>query len=276
MSYTYENYDNFGRPTEPKENGKKANKIITGLFFLVMAALLIVGKLGIIKISLHGISIWRLIFTALFIMIGVDGIKKRKLDDLVVAAAGLFIVYRKCFDALNGLSTFTVIVAAILVIIGLNVLFPKKEKPSFDFVGNTGKNDSNKTGNECAGKENNHKQVFSEDRCADYVKYNNSFGNSIKYLDGEIDKISLINSFGNFDLYLTEANPINLQGQINLSSSFGDVNIYVPAEWNAMINVKSSFGSVEEKGRGNSEASCKIFIKGAVSFGNLKVHYVEK
>lgn len=50
--------------------------------------------------------------------------------------------------------------------------------------------------------------------------------------------------------------------------------IYVPAGWNVVMNVKRSFGSLEESGYGNPSGAATLFLEGNVVFGHVEVHHI--
>ena len=62
--------------------------------------------------------------------------------------------------------------------------------------------------------------------------------------------------------------------KIRYECSFGNMELYVPAGWNVVINIDNSFGGVEESGHGNPNGENTLFVSGEVSFGHMIIHHI--
>ncbi len=107
------------------------------------------------------------------------------------------------------------------------------------------------------------------------IRYEASFGYAVKYVVGSnISRIFLKSSFGNLEVYFTDASLKDNMAHALVECSFGNLELYVPADWNVVINVRQTFGSVEESGYGNPSGVNTLYLEGEVSFGHVEVHHI--
>jgi len=228
----------------------RGRKIFWGMIFIIGALALLVVKLG----YLEGIGFWSILFTIVLVGVFVDGIMSKNFGQILFPLAFLVIVH----DELLGLEAITpwpVLGAALLGTIGLNMLFPnmgwKKKWNSIEF------------------------QSDMEISDGESVSISNSFGESVKYLNGqEISRVQIKNSFGEVSVYFEGAILKNGVAEVFVENSFGEMALYIPKEWAVMNDIHAVFGDTDEKGMHVPDGSGTLRIYGKVGFGECSIHYL--
>lgn len=228
------------------QRNRNSERAFWGLLLVVGAVALIVNRFGFLR----GISIWTIILTIGFGALLIDGIKKRNIGCILFPIAFLIIIHDD-FLGLERITPFPVLGAALLGTIGLQMMFPKLS--GHYYVHSTGTEMTRENGK---------------------VKYDNHFGGSVKYLNGEISHVDIDSDFGTFELYLTEATLVNNTATVKVDSAFGEVKLYVPASWKVVLNVEHAMAAVDEYGSSSSYSDMTLYIVGEVSFGHLAIYYV--
>lgn len=238
---------------------KKRTKIMWGLLFLLVAAALIVSKLG----YLEGIGVWTILFTIGLLCFVVDGIFKRSFGEILFAIA-FFIIINDELLGLEKITPWPVLGAALLGTIGLRLLFPKFSRHKFVSV--------KKNGREM--DLNDRQAVFEENREGSSVSYENAFGEAVKYLSGEISHITVDNAFGSLKIYFTDAVLKGGSASVDVDNAFGNTVLFVPAGWKVVVSADNAFGSTKEQGHCNPDGDQVLYIRGDVCFGSLIISYV--
>ncbi len=237
---------------------KKKRKIMWGILLLLAAAALVVDKLG----YLEEIGVWTVIFSVCLIAFFIDGFFRRSFSEILFAAA-FFVIVNDELLGLEKITPWPVLGAALLGSLGLKMLFPKfSRKPKLINVSMNGKQLDGKA------------PVSGETWDGNSVSYDNAFGETVKYLSGEISHVNADNAFGSLKIYFSDATLRNGSADVNLDSSFGSTVLYVPAEWKVEVNTETVFGSTKEQGKCSTDGTNVLNIRGDVSFGSLVIVYV--
>ncbi len=237
---------------------KKRRKIMWGILLLLAAAALVVDKMGYLK----EIGVWTVIFSVCLIVFFIDGFFRRSFSEILFAAA-FFVIVNDELLGLEKITPWPVLGAAFLGSLGLRMLFPKfGRKPKLMNVSMNGKQLNGKT------------MVSEETWNGNSVSYDNAFGETVKYLSGEISHINADNAFGSLKIYFSDAVLRDGSADVNLDSTFGSMVFYVPAEWKVEINAETAFGSTKEQGKCSPDGTNVLKIRGDVSFGSLVIVYV--
>ncbi len=141
---------------------KKSGKIFWGIFFLLAAVYVIVSQLGI----LPKVSVFTVIFTVFCIWLLVNGIRNISFWQILFSIAIVCILYAEPLG-ITALTPWPVLGAAALGSIGLSMIFPKKKKRIW-------KHANINVGGSSTGEYNGER-----------VECENSFGESIKYINSE-------------------------------------------------------------------------------------------
>lgn len=226
----------------------RLRKVFWGIMFIVGAMALLVIKLG----YLEGIGFWSILFTLALIGVFVDGVLSRGFWKILFSLAFLVIIYDE-YLGLEAITPWPVLGAALLGTIGLNILFPS------------------------AGWKNWKSAKFSDEEIldGDTISFTNSFGESVKYLNGqEISRVHVKNSFGEINVYFDGAILTNGAAEVYVDNSFGETLLYIPKEWDVVNEMRPSFGDVSEQGNHMPDGSGRLRIRGKVGFGDCKIHYL--
>lgn len=230
----------------------RGKNVFWGILLLAGAAALLLGRLG----YLSGIGFWPIVFNIGLLAILIKGIARRKFEQILFPLACLIIVN----DELLGLEAITpwpVLGAALLGNIGLNLLFPKFGRGRSRHLAGSAR-----------------KGVLECSQNGSDVSYENTFGDSTKYLSGVVGSVDVENTFGSMQIYFTETLLKNHMAEVNVETSFGSIVIYVPSVWKVVLDVQTAFGNAEEKGNCNPFGEDVLYIGGAVNFGSLEIVYV--
>ncbi len=102
----------------------------------------------------------------------------------------------------------------------------------------------------------------------------NTLGESVKYVDcADFDGLLLTNRFGEYNIRFQNTEAFKGDVTLEVSNSFGEMNIYVPKEWNVKFEVSSCLGEAGINGEGAPEGKV-LYVSGSNSFGELNVYLV--
>ncbi|MCI9151609.1 MAG: hypothetical protein HFI42_14170 [Lachnospiraceae bacterium] len=241
----------------------KKEKIFWGVFLILAAAFLIIGRLGF----LEGFSLGNILCAVFLVAVLIHGIIKLGFGQILFSIAFLCIIFDEELG-IEALTPWTVLIAALLGTIGLNMLFHKKKKKSF-----------------YTQYHSHHKEVFVEgtrpehyqeaDADQETVFCKSNFGSAIKYVNStDFQYASLECSFGGMKVYFDNAVITGASATVDLDVSFAGVELYVPKEWNVVNNVKVCCAGIDEKGRNMSTGTPSLVLTGELNFGGVTVHYI--
>ncbi len=233
-----------------RHNGEK---IFWGLFFVLGAIFLLVGKMGILQ-DVNVVTIFFAIFLAAWF---VRSVVRLEFTGLLFSLAFLAIL----FDDQLGITAITplpVLAAALLGSIGLGMIFHRHpyhhhwEQHSFEERTET---------------------IDVEDTSC--FSFSTKFGSSIKYINtDDFKQANLGCSFGAMKVYFDTAVIQNGSATVKLDVSFSGVELYIPKGWQVENHVISSFGAIDEKNRAQSNGTPVLNIVGNISFGGVEIIYV--
>ena len=102
-----------------------------------------------------------------------------------------------------------------------------------------------------------------------------SFGEDTHHIDlPRLQSGSTNVSFGELSLDLTGCKEFAPDCRIDTNCSFGELEILVPRQYRVEPNCSSSFGSVDIKGRPDTEPQGIIHLDANASFGEISVRYI--
>lgn len=229
-------------------------KIFWGVIFLLGAGALLLNQTG----YLTGFGFWPIFFSIMLAAFFVNGIIKRSFGQMLFSLAFLVIVNDKMLG-LEAITPWSVLGAALLACIGLNILFPKFGKGCSRHIGVHHHVSRNANG---------------ETRDGSRIAYDSSFTECVKYITGEVSEVNIDFSFGSMQVYFQDAVLADNTAKVSVDASFGSVVLYVPASYRVFVDVETSFSGCEVKGQCSPECTETLYVSGAVSFGNLEIKYV--
>lgn len=234
---------------------KKGN-VFWGLILLLVAVLIVVDKLGVADISL--IRVILTVFLGAFL---IKGITKLSIPGVIMPASFLCILYRPALG-IEKLQIVTILVVAILVSIGLELIFGpmlRKKKISFD-----GKVEMNF---DAKGAKSSHSESV--------VEFNTIFSSATKYVTSNSFQFGTADCmFGNMAIYFDDASLCDGQGELKVDCVFGNVKIYIPKIWLVVNDMDAILGHASEKGQCQSAGVSALHIYGDVILGNVEIIYI--
>lgn len=243
---------------EVKRRG--TGRIFWGIFLVLGAVLLIVSQLGMME----GIGFWTVMGTLFFVAIFLKSLVTLEFTGIFFSAAFLIIIYDEQL-ALEAITPWPVLGAALLLSIGFHMLFRRKHK-YFEY--------KYEYEVDCDGKKGDYDEVIDE-QDGDTVHFGTTFGSSIKYVNtDDFKRADLHCSFGALAVYFDNAIMQQEKAVINLDVSFAGLELYIPKTWNVVNNVHTSLGALEEKNRNAPDGLHTVILNGKTSFSGVEITYI--
>ena len=226
---------------------KKIGNVLWGIVLIVLGIIIGGNALGITDINIFFDGFWTLfIIVPCFIGLFKD---KEKTGNLIGLLIGIVLLLC-CLDILDFDMIWKLILPAVLIIIGLSLIF----KNTFD----------HKISEEI--RKLNKNKTNDNEFCATFSEQNAKF-------DGEkFNGADLTAVFGSVNCDIKNA-IIENDVVINVSTIFGGADIFVPE--NAKVKIKSSsiFGGVDEKRKNQTEnkETHTIYINATCIFGGVDI-----
>lgn len=239
----------------------KTKKLLWGVFFIAAAILIVVNQLGYFM----GINLWGLLFTVLVVPVVVSGLYRRNFFNVFFGIAIWLIVFARPLG-ITPLVPWTVLFAALFLSIGFSILV----KPRYRFGNHHHLGRS--------WMEHNHN--YTEYETVDYVDGNEvnccvSLGGSCKYLHSDsLEKGRLECSLGYLKVYFDNVQLHPDGTAIFVDCSLGSMELYLPRDWQVIINVDSMLGNISEQHHMNSGNGPVLTITGYVKMGNIDIKYI--
>lgn len=252
------------------------NGIIKGSFGMMLFSLICLAIVNedLIKSFgfLEGIGVWTILWSVCLGIFFIKGIVKGSFGMMLFSLA-LFVILNDRLLGLEAITPWPVLGTALLGTVGLKLLFPGFEKHRFlrgKFPGGGKKGPGSIVeinGERCG-------RVESYEHNGTNVSCENVFGESVKYISGEISWVDLENTFGTLQVYFTEAYLSEGRAQVSLETSFGKMVLYIPSNWKVIMNAGTNFGSKRVSGKNDPDDGNVLEITGDVNFGSLEVVFV--
>ena len=224
---------------------KKTGKIILGVILIIIGIILGGNALGITNIDIFFDGWWTLfIIIPSFVGLFNDDDKTGNIIGILIGVVLLL----ACQDIINFSLVWKLIVPAILVIIGLSIIFK-------DTIG---------------GKITKEIEEINKKQPKENV-YTATFSGQDARCDGEFKGANLTAVFGGIEYDLRNA-IINQDAVINTSSIFGGIDIYIPEDVTVKVKSLSIFGGVSDKKKRNEQNdSHTIYINATCLFGGVEI-----
>ena len=240
---------------------KKDNKITTGLVLILIAAVLMGSELGLIP----KLPWFKLIVACGFGIWSVKSLLKLDFFGTLFPASLIVWLFEKEL-MIEEITPFPLVVAAILVGCGLNMIFGRKQKVvSVRYKDEDGN-----------WKDGNIKDAKVEKwQDGREVVLENLFNATSKYVNSaSFSSAKLENNFGSANVYFDNATVYNGEATIKLENNFGKMNIYLPGTWRASIHQEAAFGHVNVHGEPNRDMDAPyVIIKAESNFGEIDIFF---
>jgi predicted membrane protein len=221
---------------------------------ILAAVLIIMNQFGFFA----GVSIFDIVVTVIMIGIIVVSLKRINFWGILFPLAIIVIIYSEEL-MLTNFTSWHILLTAFLISLGLSLVF---NKSGLFWIHINRKNSfSSNVVNEQDGKS---------------IDCTTSFGECIKYVNTEnFERANIKCSFGDVKVYFDNAKIPSGRADIYLDVSFGDVDLYIPRDWNVVNKTQAFFGDVDARMNNALNPDSPILtIHGNVSFGDAKIIYV--
>lgn len=216
------------------------NKRIYGLFFMMIALVILVGQLFADVFNSLNVALWTIIF-GFFL---VRGLVKLSWWMISISTYLLVNMYNDIYNFLP-FSAFMLLIILVIFCIGFSMFFSKS---SFVEVKVIKKSDKN------------------------YEK--NIFNSTTKYInDKQLEKFTYSASFSEVKLYFDNADLKQDSAIFDIKVHFSEMTLYVPKNWMIVNNMKVFAGELNQK-TADYPTDKTVYLKGNVSFGELKIIYI--
>lgn len=226
-----------------------------GIFLVLIAAYLIISRLG----YLPAVGVFTIVATIICIAVFIHSLMHISFGGMLFSLAFVGILYDKQLG-ITMITPWTILLAALLGTIGLNLLFPRhgkwwKKDETYPY---TNKHFSS-----------------SETIEGENIYLKAAFSSQIRYVTSDNLKYAELsaNCCG-VKIYFDNARLASGNAVLDMDVSFSGVELYVPAEWQIINHLDSSFGGVSEKGRSSSGEAATLTLEGKNSFSGISVIYV--
>lgn len=232
-------------------------KIFTGGLFIIAGIGLVIDRLG----YLQGVSTFNLLASGYMTYLIVKGISRRNIFSILIPLSLLGVIYWD-FIGPSSFNPWTLVWAAILVSIGISIIFkPKRRfKMHWDFKGNGEFKDRAK-------------QSYEEGE--ESIHIGSTFSECIRYLQGEdIKNVKLDNTFGSMKIYFDNISPKDDYLVVDIDATFSGVELYVPRDWEVRSNLEATFGGVKERNKSDNEKTKTLILQGDATFAGVEIIYI--
>lgn len=237
----------------------KINAIFWGVFLIALAGLFIACQTGIIQGNTYLV-----IMTAIFGAIGLRSLIGFNFVPLGFAVGHLALLYRGYLGIPETLKAWMLIVAAMVVGIGLELIFgglkkhiKKKIKDSrndgdIEKIPDVRYNEVNNDA--CNNSSSNFGNSDTSYISGETITIKNGFGAQNRYVRSEdFYSATVENGMGAVNLYFNDVKLANGRADLTIENGMGSVNVYMPAEWSINLSQESAFGQVKIVGNPSTD-----------------------
>ena len=239
-----------------KDNNTTA-RLIAGLILIALGTLFLLDNYGIIYFNLPDF-----LFHWEYILIGIGvfiiSTSSNKTAGIILIAIGLFSLFPEFWP---------------LVLVGLGIYIILRRNRSNAMQIKTNFSEDNNGGEKMSGSEKTEGN-YSQDNIDDVSVFGGGTKNftSRNFTGGKLTAI-----FGGSDIHLENCSLAHGQNEMDLFVMFGGYTIYVPQEWNVVIDVVPIFGGFSDKRIKDPnrvyEDDKVLIIKGLVLFGGGEIKF---
>ena len=237
----------------------KTWKIFWGLGFILAAVLIILDAIDVqipFTQIFGDVSLIAAILGLFLLIYTLARLIKGKLTDIFFPLAFIFMLFEKNIAHLAGredeniINNWLVLLIALLLTIGVSILFPKRNgclKVNHDFRGDTKIHHST-----------------SE----------NALGSSTIYVDASTMTPSLVeNNLGSCQIHFQNVDNYKGDGVLNIETNLGSMVIHVPSSWTVKSSVDCNLGAFNCPKNINTDGPL-LFIKGEANLGAITVKFI--
>lgn len=235
----------------------KLKRFFWGVFFLAAAVFVIASAVG----AFAQFGFWSIAATVLLAAVFFSSLVDMNFFGIFISASLLYLIFQKPFN-LYPISFWQLILAAILISIGLSVIFHRYRHWGRHYNQQCNIKGCNKTVEKIDGND---------------IYARSSFSESCKYLHSDnLKKAHLVCSFGKLSVYFDQVELCPEGAEVWVDVSFGEMILYIPKEWNIVNRIEAGLASVTDslKSAPQDENAPRLTLSGKVSLGHLAINYI--
>lgn len=251
------------------KRSKTANKLAWGVFWLLIAALILSNYFG----GFVELGFWSVVVAAFAVAILVHSLFSLALAWIPIPLAALYYIFQAPLG-FPYLPLWTLAVVTLLVTIGLHIILPRRFAIGRHalHVWRDDKKYKKHGGADC-GDESDALVTEGDDENNPSIEV--QFGHHTRYLHSDcLTSAELRLNCGALEVYFDQAQ-LNPEGaHIEAYCRLGSMELYVPRNWRVINNMSTSLGNAEIDGRlfSDDENAPLLTITGSVTLGNVEVH----
>ena len=230
-----------------------------GVFLILAGAYLVVSQMG----YLPSVGTFTLVFTILCLAAIVYSVLHISFGGILFPLAFIGIMYDEPLG-ITPITPWTILLAALLGTIGLNLLFANRRKSWKKIKG------IKKERNEWKQAEKNAKEEDGEK-----LYFHSVFGGIIRYVTSTNFQQAVVDSkFSGMKLYFDNAQIPSGRAVITMNATFSGVELYVPKQWKVVNQLNSPFSGVTEKNKHAEDVTAELILEGENPFSGVTIYYV--
>ncbi len=249
---------------------KSASKILRGIVFVLAAVFLLVSQMGLIP-ELN-IGFWSILWTMVSAYILIKGIINFQFSGIFFGLAFLAIIYDE-FLGIEALTPWPVLGAALLLSIGMHMLFPhRKHKHLVNVAYYTGRDGEDIAVSREGGADIEEHFQEADGECLNFTQV---FQSATKYINSR--NLSCVNMecvFSSMNIYFNDAETAGGRAMLNIDNVFGTTNLYVPATWTVHDSADNVFASINYKGKSCPDGKNHLEINADNVFGSINIYFI--
>ena len=242
---------------------QRNNNIFAGVVLIFLAFYIVAKKM----VELPDIHLVKIVFTCLFVYLIYKGIR-RKDWGLIFIPGSLIICQYRDLISISSSSSFTIVLAAVLLTIGFNLIFNKKNfkhndmEVIYDTDGQFVNEDGLFTDYTVKDKKDGKKIVID-----------NGLGSATRYIqEQDVKEIIVDNGMGQCTVYFQNCSLADNVLKMKVDNGMGATTIYFPGEWGLNLKQDNGLGKVKVIGTPCTDvyAPCvDIFVDNGMGIVNL-------
>lgn len=236
---------------------RRNNNIFMGVVLILLAAYITVTRL----VSLPSIPVFKILFTCMFVYLVFKGVKKKDYGLIFIPGAFILCQYDDVLG-IESITPFIVMLAAILLTIGFNLIF-KKDHYETEVVYDS-------------GSDGGLISDYTVDDEKKKIVIENGLGSTTRYIQEEnIRKVFVDNGLGSCTVYFQNCTLENNSLKMKIDNGLGSCTIYFPKEWSINLTQDNGLGDIRVLGQPSSDpmAPCvNVFVDNGL--GSVKLNFI--
>jgi len=230
-------------------------RVIYGIYFVAAAMIILLFASGV----MGDVPVFKAVVPIILLPVFISGARKLGFARMILPVAITVIVFSEELG-ITHISPWLIILAAILLSVGLNMLVPRKTR----LLRKLGIKSSELKGTGTA-------DTGSAD--PDNIRINSHFGGVEKYVESRNFTSATVEcAFSGISIFFDKAN-LNTDGaKIFFDAKYSGIQLYVPRDWQVINKLDASMSGVDI--RESSDSPLKLTLYGKVSLCGLDVKYI--